>query len=338
MVTWHPTTRVTTDNEIVNDEAEVVVKLLPLRCIIEQKAVRFTRAFFNYSNDDEVTKNGTDSLPPGLHAIPPPLFRSFRFKPFKVKVDYCPEKIDTKALRDGAFIELINLSPIDGMVLTLDNVEVENVVGLGDVLSLAVRRWIEDVASTQMYKFLTSTRYLEPIAHVGIASADVFVLPWEALQNGESFTKALRAGFKSLSDAVAYEACTTSSRAAQFLADQVAKLSSLCPSEPGMPLPPRPLTTPRDLFDTAPHAVESLSRGFQTAGYKVVIVPYREYRRRGARGAATSVLRGIPVAIAAPTSGTAEALSYALMGVRNQLRPDIRREEESLQRGLHWGS
>jgi Autophagy-related protein C terminal domain len=100
-------------------------------------------------------------------------------------------------------------------------------------------------------------------------------------------------------------------------------------------LPSRPLDAPRDLRDATPHVVETLTRGLQTANYTVVIVPYREYRRRGAAGAISSALRGIPVAIAAPASGAAEALSYAAIGVRNQVRPDLRREEEASLRGLH---
>lgn len=340
----------TPDKDIANDESEAVVKLLPLRCIIDQKAVRFIRAFFRSKDEggDDHDGGGDESsisaLSPNLYAIPPPLFRSFRFKPCKIKVDYRPEKIDTRALRDGAFIELINLSPLDGMILTLDGVGEENVVGFGDVLSLAIRQWIADVASTQMYKFLTSTRYLEPFANVGGASADLIVLPWEAVRNGESLSRALRAAVDSFSGAVAYEACTTASRAAQFVANKASKLSSFVGSRDpfsgggAMPLPPRPLATPRGLMDTGPHALESLSRGFQTASYKVIVVPYREYRRRGPRSAVTSVLRGIPVAIAAPTSGTAEAVSFALLGARNALLPDIRKEEESLERGLHFGS
>jgi len=69
-----------------------------------------------------------------------------------------------------------------------------------------------------------------------------------------------------------------------------------------------------------------------------VIIPYREYRRSGARGAATSVLKGIPVALAAPTSATAEAISFALLGARNSIRPDIRKEEEASLQGLHHDS
>jgi len=341
MVTWHPVVRVSEANRIVNDDAEAVVKMLPLRCIIDQKAVRFIRAFFHQS--ERAKKNENDETSPSkrvrceLHVVPPPLFRSFRFRSYKVKVDYKPEKIDTKALRDGAFVELINLSPLESMVLMLEKVEVAGAVGFGEVISTAVRRWIEDICATQMYKFLTSTRYFEPVSHVATSAADMVVLPWEAIKNGESVRKALRAGVKAFTGAVAYEACATTSRATQFLADQVSRIPSSS-TEPGVPLPSRPLSTPRDIIDTAPHVVESLARGFQAANYRVVIVPFREYRRRGATGAATSVLRGIPVAIAAPASGAVEAVSFALLGARNQIRPDIRKEEEASQRGLHWGS
>jgi autophagy-related protein 2 len=88
------------------------------------------------------------------------------------------------------------------------------------------------------------------------------------------------------------------------------------------------------MTDTATHGLESIARGFQEANFKVVIIPYREYQRNGTTGALKSVLRGIPVALAAPASGAVEALSFTLLGARNQLRPDIRKEEEVNQRGL----
>ena len=59
------------------------------------------------------------------------------------------------------------------------------------------------------------------------------------------------------------------------------------------------------------------------------VVPYREYQQSGARGAARVAMRGIPIGIVAPIAGTSEALSYTLLGIRNQLRPDKRREEEN---------
>ena len=296
---------------------------MPLRCFLDQRAIRFARSFF--AGEDSDSGSGSDQvLPAGLHAVPPPLFESFRVRPFKLKVDYKPEKIDTKALRDGCLVELINLSPLDGLILTLQEVIIENEVGFGAVAGILTRRWVEDICSTQLVKFLSNSRPLEPITHVGGGAADLVVLPWEALQHGESLRKALRAGVSSFAGAVVYEAFTLSSRLTEFVAETV---SSNRPS--------RPIRVPRTITDASSHAVESMSRGFQAANYKIVIVPYREFHRSGAQGAARSVLRGIPVAIAAPASGAAEALSFALLGARNQMRPDIRREEEASLRGLH---
>ncbi len=46
------------------------------------------------------------------------------------------------------------------------------------------------------------------------------------------------------------------------------------------------------------------------------------------------MVKGIPVAVRAPLSGASEALSYTLLGVRNQLRPDMMKEEKANLRGL----
>ena len=333
MVTWRAAHPVTSENEISNDEAEIEMKVLPLRCFLDQRAIRFARAFFH---EDEGGNDDSKDLLEGLHVIPPPLFRRVRVRPFKLKVDYKPEKIDTKALRDGALVELINLSPLDGMVLTLQEVVIQNEIGFGAVIGILLRQWIEDICATQIFKFLTNARPLEPITHVGGGAADIVVLPWDAFQNGDSIQQALRAGASSFTNALAYEAFTMTSRFTEFFAGAVSRAATpSVTSTSNTMLPSRPIRVPRTLTDASQHAVESLSRGLQTASYRVVIVPYREYHRSGATGAARSIVRGIPVAIAAPASGAAEALSFALLGARNQFRPDIRREEEASQRGLH---
>ncbi|GKY95147.1 hypothetical protein MPSEU_000478400 [Mayamaea pseudoterrestris] len=331
LITWHPKARVMLNNKIANDECEAVIKILPLRCTLDQRAIRFVRIFVRQDSDDnDYSTNAEEEQ----YWLPPSMFTSFRFEPFKLKIDYRPEKFDTDAIRNGAIVELINLSPIDSMVLTLQMVNISDTIGFGNVLSSAARSWIDDVCSTQLVKFLTNSRPLEPFKTVGLGVSDLIVLPLEAFQNGESVKKALRAGAKSLSKAVIYEAFTVTSRATEFIADQISRLS--VSSIGSNTLPSRPLMAPRGVLDTTPHVVESITRGLQAANYKILVVPYREYRRSGTKGAVTSVIRGILVAIAAPASGAVEALSYGMIGARNQLAPEIRKEEEANQRGLHW--
>jgi len=99
-------------------------------------------------------------------------------------------------------------------------------------------------------------------------------------------------------------------------------------------LPARPSETPSKVGQVARHAVDSLSRGFEEANYKIIIVPCREYSRSGTTGAVKSVIRGIPVAVRAPLSGASEAVSYATLLARNAVNPEKRKEEEATLKGL----
>jgi autophagy-related protein 2 len=311
------------DGAIQNDECEVTMQLLPMRAILDQRAIQFAQGFFQQEHV-EVSNNWTN----GLILVPPPRFRSFRVRKWKLKVDYIPQQLDVDALRDGCIVELINLSPIDGMVITLSQVAVEDVVGLGDVVGALTESWLDEIVSTQLYKFLANARPFEPISDVGQGISDLVVLPYDAFKNGEDFRRAVSSGLKSLAGTMAFQALTTTSRLTEYAASRMATLVG-GRFQNHMPLPTRPTAAPKGVQDVTGHAMESLARGFQAANYKIVIVPYREYHRRGAIGAASSVLQGIPVMLVAPVTGAAEALSYTLLGARNALRPDIRREEEA---------
>lgn len=332
MITWHPKNKLTAENEIENDDCEVIMQLLPMRCIIDQRAVQFIRAFLHSedSGNDKSEKWSSD-----LHLVPPPRFRSFRVKPWKLKVDYIPKKLDVAALREGSFIELANISPIDGMVITLSEVRVGKVIGFGEAFSGLLSNWVKEICATQLHKFLSNARPFEPFTDVGQGIADLVVLPYEAFKNSEDVGRAMRSGFKCLAETVAFQALTTSSRLTQYAANKMASSVGGRRVQASNPLPSRPTHAPKGVGDVTGHAMQSLARGFQAANYKVVIVPYREFSRIGTTGAATSVIRGIPVLLVAPLTGATEALSYTLLGARNALRPDIRKEEEASRTGFN---
>eukprot|EP00980_Cylindrotheca_fusiformis_P014868 scaffold4060_cov121-Cylindrotheca_fusiformis.AAC.2 len=341
MVTWHPANRITADNEVESDECEVSVQLLPMRCILDQRAINFIQSFFY---NEEAEKANSAKWSADLHYLPPPRFRAFRVKPWKLKVDYSPQarlmlaflKLDVSALREGSFVELINVSPIDSMVITLSQASIENVVGFGLVGSGLVRSWVQEICATQLHKFLANARPFEPFSDVGLGVTDLIVLPYEAFKNGEDIRRAMGSGIKSLAETFAFQTLTTTSRLTQYAANKMAGTvrGRRRVNVASNPLPSRPSAPPRGVGDVTGHAMESLARGIQAANYKVVIVPYREYARNGATGAVTSVIKGVPVLLVAPLTGATEALSYTLLGARNALRPDIRKEEEATRNGI----
>ena len=338
MVTWNAKCRVSPEGNLANDEAEAVAKILPLRCFLDQKAIRFIGAFFRSDTPKKEPQEADEKepLPLGLRAVPAPLFLKFIVKQMKLKVNYKPEKLDQEALRNGQIVELLNLSPLESLVITLKQEEVKNLVGFGSVLSVLIPTWIQHVSSTQLIKFLNHAQPFNPITDIGGGMTDMVILPWEAIRKGSSFQRALMAGATSFGQAVAYETLTLTSSVAEAVASAGALSSTHSLPDAGHLLPSRPSEVPMGMSDTASHVVESLSRGLQAANARIVIIPYREYQRSGTTGLMTSVVRGIPVALTAPASGAAEAISYALLGMRNSVRPDIRREEEVSQRGLHF--
>jgi autophagy-related protein 2 len=240
------------------------------------------------------------------------------------------------ALREGSFVELINVSPIDGMVISLSQACVNDVVGFGLVGASLLRSWVQEICATQLHKFLANARPFEPFVDVGQGFTDLIVLPYEAFKNGDDIRRAMGSGIKSLAETFAFQTLTTTSRLTQYAANKMAGTvrGKKRVNVASNPLPSRPTSAPKGVGDVTSHAMESLARGFQAANYKVVIVPYREYAQNGATGAVTSVVRGVPVLLVAPLAGGAEALSYTLLGARNALRPDIRKEEEAIRNGI----
>ena len=323
MVTWRPVHRITLVNEIVGDEVHAVLHILPLRCYIDQRGLRFARAFFM-----SIEENSPLKWAAHLKEPPPPRFTWFKVKACKMKIDYSPEKVDIDALRDGSIVELINISPINDMVIGLHSVEVDDKIGFGAVMSEVVSSWIKDICATQMHKFITNASAFQPISSVSGGAADMVILPWNAIRNGEDVSRAVRNGLSSFGGILVFEALNTTARLTSFAAQQ---LHNVIPAS----FPSRPQNMPRSVSETTSHAIESLARGLDHANYKIVVVPYKVFQDKGARSAAKSVLKGIPIAIMAPLASLNEAVSYTLLGARNTLRPEVRKEDEASQSGLY---
>lgn len=75
----------------------------------------------------------------------------------------------------------------------------------------------------------------------------------------------------------------------------------------------------------------SLSREVSSAVDTIVTLPLKQYRRTGSRGELVqAVVTALPIAILRPIAGTAEALSYTLLGLRNDIDPSARAADEDI--------
>ena len=293
---------------------------------MHQSAIRFIRSFFS-SPDDETSDEEYDTPAEAF-------FQQFKVLPCKLKVDYIPLGVDTTALRDGAYVELINLLPLEDMVLTLKLLEMKNITGWGTAFGELSCRWLEDICATQLHKFITNSSPFKPFSHVGAGAANMVIIPLEEAKCNGPVVSALRKGTASFAGAIAFETLTTTAKLTKFAARKLSRLSLYRHLSTSETFPVDYNVTPRNINAAARPAIESLSKGLKEANAKIIIIPYREYQRVGTSGAVKSVLKGIPVAICAPLSGASEALSYTLIGARNQLYPSAYKEEEANLRGL----
>ena len=330
MVSWNPKQKVTAYNKIAPQESEAVLQFLPLRCRIYQQSLRFAGVFFTNGERAPVKHWASH-----LTQLPPPVFVSTTVKPCKLKVDYTPDKMDVTALRNGSVVELINISPLNDMVIMLEAVNMADKAGLGEVLTTLASSWVRDICSTQLHKFVTNTSAFQPIASISNGAVDMVVLPWDAVTSGSSVSKAVKKGVFRFAESVVYEALNVGTKVTNVAASVLSNASSASPQRSSLlTRASRPAEIPKTLLDTTDHSLGILAKGFETANYTIIIIPYREYRRSGAAGAVASAVKGIPVAVMAPMGAASEAISYTLLGARNQVRPDIRKEDEAGQRGL----
>lgn len=314
----YPSEKVSSDKRQMSDEAQVVLEMLPMRCFLHQCTLQFMKDFFSYTDPNIVESSQLCIEPP-----PPTFFQLFKVKSVKLKIDYIPERIDTAALKNGNLIELLNLLPIEDMVLRLNPLEIRNSSGWTSIMTEIINRWLENITTNQMHKFITRTSPLQPIASVGEGVKEFIMLPLEEYRQGGDISLGLRKGASDLAGTVAYETAKVTSRLTRLAAktlDRTRENSNESLWGEGNAVHNTDLTA---------QAIESLTRGIKEANAKVIIIPYREYQRCGTKGAVKSVIKGLPVAICAPLSGAAGALSLGLQGLCDHIRPDQKNEAEA---------
>jgi autophagy-related protein 2 len=317
----NPNQKVSSDERIMSDEAQATLELLPIRCFLHQYTLTYMNEFFSHKNP--IIEECHSSLA-GIEAAPPTFFQLFKVKPVKLKIDYIPERINTAALKDGSLVELLNILPLEDMVLRLNALELRNLNGWGSIIGEIVHLWLQNITANQMHKFITRTSPLQPLASVGEGVKELIMLPLEEYRQGGDVTLGIRRGASDLAGIVAYETVKVTGRLTHLAAktlDRTANDTSVevlwsegnMEKEPGL----------------SSKALDCFSRGLKQANAKLIVIPYREYQRCGPKGAVKTVLKGLPVAVCAPLSGAAEALSLGLQGLCDHIRPDQKNESDA---------
>ena len=157
-------------------------------------------------------------------------FESFKVRPCKLKVDYQPETMDIDSFREGHYIELLNLCPLEEMILALQPSEMQDLTGWGPVFSELASRWLEDICSTQAHKFLTRASPFQPFCNLGDPLADLVMVLVIPEGNITDYFRGVVSGATVFAGKVALEALSTATKLTRFAANQLN--SKTLPSAP----------------------------------------------------------------------------------------------------------
>ncbi|KAK7826810.1 autophagy-related protein 2 [Quercus suber] len=269
-----------------------------------------------------------------------PFFQKFDIWPVLVRVDYSPRCVDLAALRGGKYVELVNLVPWKGVELQLKHVHSVGIYGWGGVFETIIGEWLEDISQNQVHKILQGLPTIRSVVAVGSGAAKLVSLPVESYRKDRRLLKGMQRGTVAFLRSISLEAVGLGVHLAAGANDillQAECILSIPPSGPWAGQSKMKTNVrsnqPKDAQQGLQRAYESLSDGLGKSASALVGTPLKKYQRgAGAISAFTSAVQAIPAAAIAPASACATAVHYTLLGFRNSLDPE--RKKESMEKYL----
>ena len=210
VVSFHPQNKFSIDSKLMSNDDRFAMKILPIRCFIDQKVIHFVQDFFDVDAGVEGCMSSTNNDAPGslldgrLRTEDDELmaareneafFKSANVNKCKMKIDYTPVGVDVDQLQRGKYSELLNMFNLESMQLTFEHLEMKNISGWGGLFSQMCKLWVEHIAATQVHKFIQATPPFNTISTIGSAIGDLVLIP--ANEYKKTRTKsALGRGFK----------------------------------------------------------------------------------------------------------------------------------------------
>ncbi|KHN31066.1 Autophagy-related protein 2 [Glycine soja] len=343
------------------EEYRLNVAILPMLLHLHQSQLDFLVNFFGRKSilKDQFPNScqdleGSKSLPEktqknkdlAFHSIAPeallPYFQAsgkLDIWPIIVRVDYSPHHVDLAALRHGKYVELVNLVPWKGVELNLKHVHASGIYGWASVCETTVGEWLEDISQNQIHKILRGLPTVRSLIAVGAGAAKLASSPVQSYKKERRVLKGVQRGTMAFLRSISLEAVGLGVHLAAGAHDILLQAEGILASIPSpVPLPVKDKSKtdvrsnqPKDAQEGIQQAYESLSDGLGKSAAVLVQNPLKKFQRgSGAGPALAAAVRAVPAAAIAPASACASAVHYALLGFRNSLDPE--RKKESMEK------
>lgn len=330
------------------EEYRLQIAVLPMRLHLHQNHLEFLISFFggkSSSLDHSQDMVESDSLQQNAisldgHSIIEeallPYFQKFSILPVVVRVDYIPSRVDLAALGHGKYVELVNLFQWKGVELKLKHVEAVGVYGWSSVCETIFGEWLEDISQNQVHKLLKGLPPIRSLVAVGSSAAKLVSLPVKNYKKDRRIVKGVQRGTIAFLRSVSLEAIGLGAHLAAGAHAILLQAEDMISTSPSISVPGITQTRvnpnvrssqPKDARQGIQQAFETITDGFGKSASALVQTPLKKYQRGAGVGSALSTaVQAVPGAAIAPASATARAVHSALLGVRNSLDPEHKKD------------
>ncbi|XP_063002254.1 LOW QUALITY PROTEIN: autophagy-related protein 2 homolog A [Elgaria multicarinata webbii] len=274
----------------------------------------------------------------------PIYFREFRFtSEVPIWLDYHGKHMTVDQVGTFAGI-LIGLAQLNCSELKLKRLCCRHgLLGVEKVVSYALTEWLTDIRKNQLPGILGGVGPMHSVVQLFHGLRDLFWLPIEQYRKDGRIIRGLQRGAASFGTSTASAALELSNRLVQAIqATAETVYDILSPTAPPMTrtLLDRKYSRklrrgqqPADLREGVAKAYDTVREGVLDTAQAICDVAARGHEQKGITGAVGGVLRQIPPTVVKPLIVASEATSNLLGGMRNQIKPDARKEES-----LKWRS
>ncbi|XP_044278561.1 autophagy-related protein 2 homolog A isoform X2 [Varanus komodoensis] len=292
----------------------------------------------------ETSASENSSLSNASSSDQPIYFREFRFtSEVPIWLDYHGKHVTVDQVGTFAGI-LIGLAQLNCSELKLKQLCCRHgLLGVEKVVSYALNEWLTDIRKNQLPGILGGVGPMHSVVQLFHGLRDLFWLPIEQYRKDGRIIRGLQRGAASFGTSTASAALELSNRLVQAIqATAETVYDILSPAAP--PLPRTLLDRkhsrrlrrghqPADLREGVAKAYDTVREGVIDTAQAICDVAARGHEQKGITGAVGGVLRQIPPTVVKPLIVASEATSNLLGGMRNQIKPDARKEE-----ALKWRS
>ncbi|XP_077993352.1 autophagy-related protein 2 homolog A-like [Glandiceps talaboti] len=273
---------------------------------------------------------------PSTPAATPVFYRSFTFAPeVPIRLDYQGKHM---AFEEGTFAGiLIGLGQLNCSELKLRRLQFrQGLLGIDKVVNYTMNEWMSDIKRNQLPSILGGVGPMHSLVQLVQGMVDLVRLPIEQYQKDGRIVRGLQRGAHSFTTSTAMSALELTNRLVQCVQavaettyDMVSPGPSVSRYSQGSGVQfvqHRLAQQPADLREGMATAYKVVTEGLGDTAGTIMRVAREEHEHKGMSGAVGGVLRQIPPTVVKPLIIATEATSSVLGGVRNQLKPDARKE------------